>query len=169
MKINRLASHVTAYPVLPMRLDADSFDVQVLGPSASTTNLSFTTDALFEPIPAYAGALSLGLPLLESKHNWRAKPTRQTSFSANSFDAGNVATWELRYRKASVSVSFDLWGRAEILAFRLFIRQLRGRYQQFRWVAFDGVERTYRLTSDVWELSYTGTHTASCALRFTEI
>lgn len=156
------------FPLLTMTLDEDAWDVTAQGRTVDTTSFSFVTDQLFEPIPTYTGPTTAGVPLLPNRHDWNAKPLTQTSYSQNKFDAGNLSSRHLRHTKKSVSVRFDFFGRAEILAFRLFIRQLRGRAGTFRWVAFDGIERTYRLGSDTWQLKWRGTRIASCSLRFVE-
>lgn len=157
------------FPALEMQLTEESFDTQVLSRSIAMLSLSFFTDKSFEAIPAYTGPTSAGLPLLTARHNWTAKPAKQTAFNQNRFDAGNLALIDTRHIKRSVGVRFDLFGLDEIRAFRTFIRQLRGRYQAFRWVAFDGVERTYRLAADSWSLEWRGTHTAGASLRFLEL
>lgn len=163
------AADIVAFPVVEARLSDDSFSLEVLSPTAYQAALAFESDSVQEPIPAYSGPLSAGLPLLAERHDWRAKPQRQTAWSANTFDNGHLSTFELRHRKRTVPVQFTLLSRDAALAFRLFIRQLRGRFQAFRWVAFDGVERTYRLASDTWELQWHGSATATCSLRFVEL
>lgn len=160
---------IEAFPVFEARLTGDSWNIEVQGPSVHTAALTFESDSVLEPIPAYNGLTSGGLPLLAEAHDWSAKPARETGFSANSFDNGHLSTFELRHAKRTVPVQFTLMSRNAALEFRLFMRQLRGRAGRFRWVAFDGIERTYRLAADTWQLKWTGSATAICSLRFVEI
>lgn len=164
-----LPGMVAAYPLVEARLDTDSFGVEVVGPDAHSAALSFQSDSVQEPIPAYTGPTSGGLPMLVERLDWSVRPRRETGFNANTFDNGHLSTFNLRHAKRTVPVQFTCLSREAALELRQFLRQLRGRYQAFRWVGFDGFERTYRLASDTWEMQWRGCATATCSLRFVEL
>lgn len=158
------------WPAVPARLTDDSFEVQCVTPTVRTFSLSFQSTDVIDAPPAWSGSTDAGLPLYPERHDWTNTIRDTLAFSANSFDAGHLTTWEKRYSTRTVSVLTTLTTREAVLAFRRFVYGLQGRNGAFRWRApQDDQVRTWRLTSDQVELRYYRPGLARVELYFTEI
>jgi len=165
---------LVAWPLVEARLDTESIEVEHPSPVITTLSATFKAYDFDETSPSWGGPESLGLPLLTENNNFRAAVSETLSFSANTFDAGHLTSFEVRHRKRAVSVLITLTDRQAVAQFRRFIRAVRGRAGAFRWECplgrmADRSESTWRLASDTVELNYYNPSLAECSLRFVEL
>lgn len=157
------------YPLFPARLGADSYALEIKRPGVLLTNLNFTSDAVAEPLFANAPTDAEVEAVLF--HDYRSgSPVAELQYSANRFDEGNLATFDLRHTKKTLAFSSTLFGRNEIAIVRKFLLSKRGRAHSFVLKdPRDSTPRRWRMASDTWELRYLTAATAEVQLKLVEV
>lgn len=164
------STHALLLPLLEMRCTG-GIDAEARSAGSRAIQLTLTaTQPLSETVGAWTDNDENGRPNFPQRLNWRESVRDGTAFSANSFDAGHLWSWEPRYSKRTVSGLVSLTSRAEIIEMRRFLYATRGRAIAFNWhCPLDAEPRVWRFASDSLELAYSAPSRAELRFSATEV
>lgn len=164
------ATQLALYPLLEMRC-TDGIDAEARSPGVRVMQLTLTaTSPLNETVDAWTDVGDNELPNFPVRLNGREAVRDAAAFSAKSFDAGHLWSWEPRYSKRTVSGLISLLSRAEIIEMRRFLYAVRGRAVAFNWhCPLDDEPKLWRFASDSLELAYTTPSIAELRFSATEV
>lgn len=162
-----------AWPLVSARLADESFAVESRTSALHEVSLAFACSTLDEGETALANPPT-ALPLPTSAlhgitlQSGAASASLESSFDA--FDAGHIQLRKLLFTRDTLSLELLAFNRAECIALRTFVRNLRGRANTLSLRHPHTQQMTvWRLASDSTTLEYLTTTTVRASLKFTEV
>jgi hypothetical protein len=148
---------------------ADARSITYINDAAQKSSVSFQLVDFKEVVGGYRGATSALVPTLEPFTGYWTQPVEQVTVNANSYDAGHLTLYDVRYVKRHFTLSLTFTNRAQILAFRRLLFALRGRLNPVKWAAPGEAESSWRLSADSVEISYLRPSLATCSLSLVQL
>lgn len=136
----------------------------------STSVLTFEVEGLDEVVLPWSGPRVGGKPVWPSRADWSSEVTESAEAIADAADFGHLRLRSIRYMRRAISVSLLLIGRPAIIDFRRLVYALGGANKPFLYrFEPDGIEKTWRLSSDDVSIDYLRNDLARVSLEFWEL
>lgn len=160
---------LAAWPAYEMRQSASSSTASSTTTSVHTIPLSLETTAPFERYSPPARTILPPDAPAAFAHNFSTALGREWANDELVFDAGGIATREVRYQKRLLTLSM-LLADEEIQAFREFVHEIQGAARPFALIPPGEVKpRLFRLASDVVHIQHRCAGVATTSLTLVEL
>lgn len=160
---------LAAWPAYEMRQSASSSAASSTTTSVHTIPLSLETVAPFERYSPPARTILPPDAPRSFAHNFSTALGREWANDELVFDAGGIATREVRYQKRLLTLSM-LLADEEIQVFRQFIHDIQGAARPFELIPPGEVKpRLFRLASDVVHIQHRCAGVATTSLTLVEL